>query len=131
MCFCICNCITLVLVGLYLYTRSEQWVVGKVKVSSLVGVGASHTHGTLLSHIMTKIVLCVFFPFIFSVCLGASHTNRTLLSYIMTDNDCSICVFPPLNFTSLFGSLPYHTCKKRVMLRGRLFWPKKNCGKSA
>ena len=24
-----------------------------------------------------------------------------------------------------------HTCKKRVMLRRRLFWPKKNCGKSA
>ena len=45
------------LVGLYLYTGSEQWVVvGKVKVSSLVGVGASHTHGTLLSHIMTMIV---------------------------------------------------------------------------
>ena len=27
--------------------------------------------------------------------------------------------------------LPEHTCKKRVMLRRRLFWPKKNCGKSA
>ena len=25
----------------------------------------------------------------------------------------------------------WHTCKKRVMLRWRLFWPKKNCGKSA
>ena len=25
----------------------------------------------------------------------------------------------------------WHTCKKRVMLRLRLFWPKKNCGKSA
>ena len=24
-----------------------------------------------------------------------------------------------------------HTCKKRVMLWRRLFWPKKNCGKSA
>jgi len=24
-----------------------------------------------------------------------------------------------------------HTCKKRVMWRRRLFWPKKNCGKSA
>ena len=24
-----------------------------------------------------------------------------------------------------------HTCKKRVMLRSRLFWPKKICGKSA
>ena len=24
-----------------------------------------------------------------------------------------------------------HTCKKRVMLRRRLFWPKKICGKSA
>ena len=25
----------------------------------------------------------------------------------------------------------WHTCKKRVMLRSRLFWPKKICGKSA
>ena len=24
-----------------------------------------------------------------------------------------------------------HTCKKRVMLQRRLFWPKKICGKSA
>ena len=28
-------------------------------------------------------------------------------------------------------SILAHTCKKRVMLRRRLFWPKKNCRKSA
>ena len=89
-----------------LYMGSEQWVVGKVKVSSLVGVGASHTHGTLLSHIMTKIVFFVFFSFHF-FCLFRSLPYQQDIVVLHNDYDCSICVFSPLNFTPLFGSLTY------------------------
>ena len=49
--------------------------------------------------------------------------KRKIMSEMMTT------YFPSL----LLMMITYatHTCKKRVMLQRRLFWPKKNCGKSA
>ena len=49
----------------------------------------------------------------------APSSQLVLVHYNVHCTMCSMCI------------RAVHTCKKRVMLRGRLFWPKKNCGKSA
>ena len=65
------------------------------------------------------------FPHFSQGCLAARCLKECWLGFEMF----------PTGFTGVFSSSNQvcrsvgHTCKKRVMLRRRLFWPKKICGK--
>ena len=54
-------------------------------------------------------------------------TLNLLCRYVLALNISKPFLFTTIEYTDIL----HHTCKKRVMLRRRLFWPKKNCGKSA